>query len=212
MEKEKTSKKNNSSVVIMLLAILMIAAGVGLIVTGNNKSLWDDKEKDNKGEQQEQPDDEDDIPDRARVQYGISEEEIEELLIETKANDFPEETWEVSNIMIIGHDENNEKLLISYGEIGDDLTIVYKQTIVSLLNGEASVELPGWNEGERDLTVYNFIMDNDEEEDEEDIELDEDEEGDFDYEESNVVDSSPEANFEEPELEDYELSGPSLDE
>ena len=34
------------------------------------------------------------------------------------------------------HDENNEKYLVTYEEIQEDGTIVYKQTIVSVLNDE----------------------------------------------------------------------------
>ena len=58
---------------------------------------------------------------------------------------------------MIAHDEEGAKILVSYEEVHEDGSTILKQTIVSILNGEKSVELPGWIEGERDLTVYNFI-------------------------------------------------------
>lgn len=204
MEKEKATKKKNSSIIIMLLAVLLIAAGVGLIVTGNNKDFWNGKDKEEE-QVDDQGDEEDDIPDRARVQYGVSEDEIQELLDETKAKDFPEETWVVGSVEIIGHDENNEKLLVSYGEVHEDLTIIFKQTIVTNINDELSVELPGWIEGERDLTVYNFIMDV-----EEDEEVEDDDESD-DYDEVGETDETGSPEFEVPDLDDEELSGPELE-
>ena len=82
---------------------------------------------------------------------------------------------------------------------------------MSILNGEKSVELPGWIEGERDLTVYNFIYYSespsvDEETEEPEIDVNESDEG-------APVDSGEDLeSLEEPVLDDYEYAGPALEE
>ena len=160
MEAEKSVKKNNTPLLIMLAAVLLIVAGVVLIVTGNNKSFMEKKETKEPNKEEQKPtdeDNEDEIPDKGLTPTVVTEDEIINLLVQTKEKDFPGETWRVEGVVLLGHDEENEKILISYNEVQEDSTIVTKQTIVSILNGEKSVELPGWVEGERDLTVYNFI-------------------------------------------------------
>ena len=149
-------KKSNTSIIIILLAVVMIATGIILIVTGNNKSFWNEK-KDKKTN--ENKNDEEKIPPKGLVPNNVTEEEIAQLLIETKEAEFPNETWTVDYVKIVGHDEENERLLVSYCEVHEDFSMTVKQTIVSILNGDKRAELPGWLEGERDLTVYNFIVD-----------------------------------------------------
>ena len=193
MEEKNNVKKNNTPIFIMIFAALLIIAGVALILTGNNKSFWKNKKTDNANkEQQESKGNEEDIPDRGLTPTVITEKEILQLLIDKKQSEFPEENWGVDYVNIIAHDEEYEKILVSYGEFQEDSSVVVKQTIVSILNGEKDVELPGWIEGERDLTVYNFIMNESEILEEDDLE--------------------PDLEFEEPVLEDYEYAGPSLDE
>lgn len=160
MEEKGTVKKSNAPMLIMLAAVLLIVAGVVLIVTGNNKSFWEKEEpkEGNKEENKQNPNHNiNEIPSK-KIKPGIvTEEELVQLITETKKRDFPGETWEVGEVKLLAHDEEDEKVLISYTEVHEDLTIVTKQTIVTILNEEKMVELPGWAEGERDLTVYNFI-------------------------------------------------------
>lgn len=153
------AKKSKTSIYIIVIAILLIVAGVVLIMTGNNKSFIEKKDTKKPAEEEkkeEEPKDED-IPDRILDPYYIDEEIVLDLIVEKKNNEFPGENWSVQNVNLIGHDEEGEKILVSYDEVHEDSSTVLKQTIVSILNGEKSVELPGWIEGERDLTVYNFI-------------------------------------------------------
>ena len=158
MEEDKKVKKNNKPMILIAAAALLIIAGVALIVTGNNKSFLA-KEEPKQEEKDDDTKDDDVIDDQNRgvVPISITVEEITELINNKKLAEYSEETWQVGAINIVAHDENNEKYLVTYEEIQEDGTIVYKQTIVSVLNDEKSVELPGWVEGERDLTVYNFI-------------------------------------------------------
>ena len=158
MEEEKEVKKNNKPIILIAVAALLIIAGVALIATGNNKSFLSKKDEPAPEEKDEKPK-EDDIDDQNRgvLPINITVEEVTELINNKKNAEYSEESWQVGTINIVAHDENNEKYLVTYEEIQEDGTIVNKQTIVSVLNNEKSVELPGWVEGERDLTVYNFI-------------------------------------------------------
>ena len=162
MEEQKT-KKNKTPMIVMAIAVVLILAGVVLLVTGNNKSFLgsDDKKENKNTEEQEkpvEPTEPEDDPNRGLVPVVLSEEEVIQLILNKKQSEFSDETWSLGAVTIIGHDEKNEKFLVSYEEIGEDGTVVVKQTIVSVLNEEKNVELPGWIEGERDLTVYNFII------------------------------------------------------
>lgn len=163
MEEQKVVKKNNTPIILIGLAVLLILTGIGLIVTGNNKSFFDNdkgKEKEQNTEvEPDQPTEVDDDSQRGIIPNVITEDEVLQLITITKEMQFPNETWHVQYVNIIGHDEKNEKFLVSYGEVNEEASVVEKQTIVSVLNGSKNVELPGWIEGQRDLTVYNFIMD-----------------------------------------------------
>ena len=161
MEEEKAVKKNNKPMLVMAVAVLFILAGVALIVTGNNKSFLakeeaKPKEDNNNSENQEIVEE----PPRVIIPEGLTNDEVANLISEKKQAEFSEETWTLGSVSIIGHDEKNEKYLVTYEEIQEDGSVVAKLTIVSVLNDVKSVELPGWIEGERDLTVYNFIYEN----------------------------------------------------
>ena len=65
---------------------------------------------------------------------------------------------EYQTALLCAYKDGNTEYTTEYEEYAEDSTISTKQTIISVLNGEKSVELPGWVEGERDITVYNFIM------------------------------------------------------
>ena len=165
MEEQKKVKKSSAPIYVMIFAVLLIVAGVVLIVTGNNKSFWEKKEPKKENEQEKQEEKKEETPNRGLIPPVVTEEEVLQLINNTKLVEYPEENYGVDFVTLIAHDEENEKILVSYGEFQADASVVVKQTIVSILNGEKSVELPGWIEGERDLTVYNFIM-YDEDEDE----------------------------------------------
>lgn len=182
MEEQKVVKKSSAPIYIIIFAILLIAAGAVLIFTGNNKSFWDKKEP--KEEEKDKPDDK--TPNKGLVPTVITDEDALYYIEQHKKAVGKEFAWEAKNAKIIGHDENYEKYLVVFDEVGTDGTVVSKQTIISLLPDEKWVELPGWVEGERDLTVYNFIM--------------------------NSISGEASIEIETPELEDYEYSGPSLDE
>lgn len=154
------AKKSKTSIYIIVIAILLIAAGVVLIMTGNNKSFIEKKDTKKPSEEEKQEEEqnkEEEIPDRGLDPYYVDEDIILDLIVEKKNSEFTEENWGVQNVTLIAHDEEGAKILVSYEEVHEDASTILKQTIVSILNGEKSVELPGWIEGERDLTVYNFI-------------------------------------------------------
>jgi len=158
MEEQKKVKKSSAPIYVMIFAVLLIVAGVVLIVTDNNKSFWEKKEPKKENEQEKQEEENEETPNRGLIPPVVTEEEVLQLINNTKLVEYPEENYGVDFVTLIAHDEENEKILVSYGEFQADASVVVKQTIVSILNGEKSVELPGWIEGERDLTVYNFIM------------------------------------------------------
>ena len=161
-EETKVTKKNNNPLLIIGLAAVLIICGIALIVTGNNKSfLSKDKENDTPAPVDPEPTPEPDPIDdgqRGIVPHALSDETALQLLVEKKESDFADATWSLGVVKVIGHDEKDEKFLVEYEEYAEDSTISTKQTIISVVNGEQSVELPGWVEGERDITVYNFIM------------------------------------------------------
>lgn len=164
MEEEKVAKKSKIPMILMVAAVVLILAGVGLIMTGNNKSFIGKDEPNEPKESDEQiteqlPDNTENEPPRVVVPITITNEEVLQLINERKQLDFPEETWQAQSVVIVGHDSENEKYLVSYDEIDELGNITKKQTIVTVFTDSKYVELPGWNEGERDLTVYNFIMD-----------------------------------------------------
>ena len=166
-EENKVVKKNNNPILIIGLALVLIICGVALIVTGNNKSfLAKDKEEPAPVEPEPTPEPQPEPIDdgqRGMVPHALSDEAALQLMVEKKEADFSDATWSIGVVKVIGHDETDEKFLVEYEEYAEDSTISTKQTIISVVNGEQTVELPGWVEGERDLTVYNFSMYEDEE-------------------------------------------------
>ena len=124
---EEKKKKSSTPIIIMLLAVLLIVAGVVLIVTGNNKSFLEKKDtkKDNKQTEEKK---EEEIPDKGLTPTVITEEEILQLINNTKQADFPNENWGVDYVELIAHDEEFEKILVSYGEFQADASVVVKQT------------------------------------------------------------------------------------
>lgn len=159
-------KKSNKSLLVIVIAILLIGVGVVLILTGNNKSfLVDDKSNSNTNENKENQDGQNnqepiDESQRNIIPQSISQEEIVSIILQKKNEDFSEETWYIGAVYTVAHDENNEKYLVKYEEVEEDGTIRNLLTIVTVLGNEKYVEMPGWEEGERDLTVYNFIYEN----------------------------------------------------
>ena len=149
--------KRKISIAILFVSVLLIVVGGALILTGNNKSLVNNKDSEKK-ESNEQEQKLEEIF-KKKNPLGISEDEIKELILEKKNNEYPDEKWSVGSVEIVGHDIKDERLLVTYYEVHEDESIIIKQTIVSVINGEKVVELPGWAEGERDLTVYNFVED-----------------------------------------------------
>ena len=153
MEEEKVTKKNNMSLLLMAAAAIFILVGVGLILTGNNKSFMGKDEP--QAPKEETPDNTETEPPRAVVPTVITVEEISQLIDEKRQLEFADENWVAQSIKIVGHDPESEKFLVSYDEVDELGNLTKKQTIVTVLADSKYVELPGWNEGERDLTVYN---------------------------------------------------------
>ena len=159
---EEKQKKGKTSLYVIILAILLIGVGAGLIVTGNNKSFLKEKKTEN-NESNENKDKENDKeqptedPQRGVVPAILTEEQVINLIVQNKNKDMPNETWSVGRVEIIAHDENNEKFLVIYEELNEDGTVRNLFTIVTVLGEDYFVELPGWEENERDLTIYNFI-------------------------------------------------------
>ena len=162
MEEGKEVKKNNKPIILIALAVLFILAGGVLLATGNNKSFLakdDPQPQEDKKEDNTEIDVNIDDQNRNIIPISLTEEEVRELINTKKEAEYSEEAWTVDSISIVAHDEKYEKFLVTYGEVQEDETVITKQTIVSVLNNEKNIELPGWIEGERDLTVYNFVYD-----------------------------------------------------
>ena len=171
MEEEKVVKKNNKPLLVIALAFILIIAGIALEVSGNNILFGSKKGNNannaNNEENTEIPDPNggnggEEDPKRGTIVTTITEEEVRQLIDAKKASEFGEETWSVGVVTILAHDEKYEKYLVSYEEIQEDATIVIKQTIVNVINDDMTIELPGWEDGSRDLTVYGFIYGEDE--------------------------------------------------
>lgn len=147
-ELKETPKKKNNSMYLFVAALLFILVGVGLIATGNNKSFLSDEKK-------ESEKDEDDV-NKGNKPVELTEEDIEKILKDQKEKDFSTETWSVGVTNIVAKGDNNSYLVL-FEEISDDGIVTVKQTVITMENGEAKAELPGWLEGEKDLTSYNFV-------------------------------------------------------
>lgn len=155
---EENAKKSKKSLLVIVFAIVLIGVGAALIVTGNNKSfLKEDKKESNENKNENKEETPQDDPQRGIVPVTLTKEDVINLIFQKKNEELSEETWSVGNVEIIAHDENYEKYLVSYEEINEDGTVRILQTIVTVIADEKYVELPGWEEGQRDLTVYNFI-------------------------------------------------------
>lgn len=194
METGKVAKRSNTPLYIIIFAILLIVAGVVLIVTGNNKSFLENKktEKQEEKKQEEKDKDKEEIPNKSFKSNFLSDEEALALIKEYSESSTPEITGEIRSVEVVGSDENGEKFLVNYEVVSEDETVITKQTIISSLDGNKWVDWPGWTVGERDLTVYNFSMieDNDQTED---------------------IDFGP-IDWQGPELSDDEFMSPSFDE
>lgn len=146
--KETPKKKNNNAMYLLVAAVLFILVGVGLIATGNNKSfLSDDKE--------EKENNEDDV-NKVNKPVELTEEDVEKILKDQKENEFSTETWSIGVTNIVAKGDNNSYLVL-YEEVSEDGTVTVKQTVIAVENGEGKAELPGWLEGEKDLSSYNFV-------------------------------------------------------
>lgn len=153
MEEEKVVKKgNNKSLLIIAVAIILIVIGVVLIVTGNNKSFIANDKKEDKQEQENT-----DNPTRHIVK-GLTNEEAERIIIEKKDTEYAEELWTIGSAVVVAYNDNNE-YLVKYSEIDSEFFARELMTIIQVIDGKSEVEqLPGWVEGEKDLTSYNFVF------------------------------------------------------
>ncbi len=147
--KEKEPKKNNKATLIIFAAIVFIVAGAVLILTGNNIKLLNGNDKDGTEEKDKPTDD----PKRGTNQE-LTVEEAKKILDDKKASDFPDSEWTIDEVVSVLRGDNNT-YLVTYKTTTDGNTDEL-QTIIFIENGVSNVELPGWHEGERDLTSYNF--------------------------------------------------------
>lgn len=152
MEEEKAPKKKNKSVLILIAAIIFIAAGAVLILTGNNKNLLgDDKEKETPNTEEDQKDDDT----KRSAGKELSNEQALTILVEKYNESFSAETWSIQSVISVVSGDNNA-YLVTYEEVTAEGTTATKQTIITINDGLSTAELPGWLEGERDVSSYNF--------------------------------------------------------
>ena len=143
----------------MIAAVVLIAAGAILIVTGNNKNLLgnDTKEAPKEEEKKEEPKEDEPKEDPKRsTPRELTIDEAYQILQEQYAlGNHAEEGWSIQAVLSIEAGLNNS-FFVAYEEIGSDGLPYEKVTIIFLYDGSSSAELPGWFEGERDVSEYHF--------------------------------------------------------
>lgn len=149
-EVKEAPKKKNNAMYLVAAAVLFILVGVGLIATGNNKSFLNNDEKEK--EKQDVVDE----PNKGNKPAELTDEDVEKILKDQKEKELSTETWNIGMANIVAKGDNNSYLVL-YEEMLEDGTVTVKQTVVVMENGEGKAELPGWVEGEKDLSAYNFV-------------------------------------------------------
>ena len=151
-EEPVQNKKNNTPMLIVVVALLLIGAGVALVMTGNNKALFGNETKKEEAKQNT------DVPTSQKNPNEIlTEEEALRILEADRAANHAEEGWVIGSIKILGKSSKQNANLVQYEEVTGDI-IVVKQTVFSYSEEGWTADLPGWLEGERDLTDYDFII------------------------------------------------------
>lgn len=157
MEEEKKEKKpllGNKSIIIIAIAVLLIGAGAVLILTGNSKNLIStDKDKTENKTQDEtsKPEDE---PKRA-IQKDLTDDAAFDILEKEKEEKLSDEVWSIGAVEVLAHSNNN--YLVQYEQVETEGFSKQLLTIITIEDGNGIVkQLPGWVEGEVDITSYNF--------------------------------------------------------
>ena len=156
MEEEKKEKKSllgNKSIIIIAIAVVLIVAGTVLILTGNSKNLVSADKKENKTQDETQKPEDD--PKRA-IQKGLTDDEAFNILVKEKEEKLLDEPWSIGSVDVLAHGDNNT-YLVQYEQVETEGFSKQLLTIITVEEANSVVkQLPGWVEGEVDITSYNF--------------------------------------------------------
>lgn len=132
----KNEKKESPITIIIFIGLLLVAIGIPAIFLKDNKK--DDKE--------------DIITLRKILPEELNNNTAKEILQYGHDTMLKKENWEVVNASLYATNDLNG-FVINY-EAKNNTGTWYKQTIITYKNGTWTIDLPGWAEGEKDISSY----------------------------------------------------------